>query len=70
MNCCADISANLHTANVLVSEQKEVFIISYNNYMQTAKIKMTMIEYIRLHFLTLLVFFYLKVAYIIEAGVF
>jgi len=37
---------------------------------QIAKIKMTMIEYINLCFLILQVFFYLKVAYIIEAGVF
>lgn len=44
VNCCTDISANLHTANVLVSEQEEGFFISYNNYVQTAKIKMTMTE--------------------------
>lgn len=68
MKRCADTPADLRTANVFTSEQKEGFIISYSNYMQTAKLKMTTTECINLRFSVLLVTLYLTVSFIMEAG--
>lgn len=59
--------ANLHTVNVLASEQKVFFIINDSNILLTAKIKKTMIEHSNWHFLLLV--FYLRLLMYIQFSV-